>query len=231
MLIAGVDPEGWAQQNRLARHNVLVAWGLHPWAVADKPQECNHRLHLLESLLNNPPVGVSALGETGLDHGQRIDPSTFALQAEAFRIQIRLARQHNLPLVLHIVSAHQDALKILRSETLPDNPGMVHAFNGNAELASQYLKLGLHISFCGTVVDPKRRKIRKAAATIPEERLLVETDSPDQTPITRLPVPNEPAFLIDVISAIADIRRDPATHVAKTTSRNAARLFCQHAHE
>jgi len=182
-------------------------------------------------MLNSPPVPVVALGETGLDYSRRIDPQSRPQQAEAFRAQIQLANRFQLPLILHIVSAHSDALEILRTEALPRQPGMVHAFSGSAEIAAQYIDLGFHISFCGTIVDPNRRKLRMAAASVRSDRLLVETDSPDQTPITRRPSPNEPAFLIDVINALAEIRGEPAAHVAKTTSENAYRLFCVNHHE
>ena len=231
MLVAGVDPEGWSAQNRLATDSVLMAWGLHPWAVAAQPDRVQPSLRTLENMLDCPPVPVVALGETGLDYGRRIDPNSRAHQSEAFRAQIRLAHNFQLPLILHIVSAHADALEILRSETLPPVAGMVHAFSGSAEIASQYIDLGFCISFCGTVVDPNRRKLRATAASIAPDRLLVETDSPDQTPITRRPAPNEPAFLIDVITALAEIRAEAATYVAKTTSDNANRLFCPNRHE
>ena len=231
MLIAGVDPEGWSAQNKLATDSVLMAWGLHPWAVAAQPDQVNACLLALENMLARPPVPVVALGETGLDYSRRIDPLSRTHQSIAFRAQIRLATQFQLPLVLHIVAAHADALEILRSEALPLTPGMVHAFSGSAEIAAQYVDLGFHISFCGTVVDPNRRKLRAAAASIAADRLLVETDSPDQTPITRRPAPNEPAFLIDVIAAIAEIRREAEAEVAKTTTDNANRLFCPNHHE
>ena len=227
MLISGVDPQGWVNQNTLANDNILMAWGLHPWAITADSEMTSLHLHQLEAMLGDPPVPVVALGETGLDYGTRISRELWSAQAEAFRLQIDLAHQHGLPLVLHVVSAHEPALNILRSQPLPDPAGMVHAFSGSAEIAQAYVALGFHISFCGTIADPRRRKLRRAAAAVPADRLLVETDSPDQTPITRRPGPNEPAFLIDVIAAVAEIRGETPDHVANITCLNAENLFCQ----
>jgi len=227
ILIAGVDPQGWASQNKLADSNTLVAWGLHPWVITADNDSTQRQLAQLEAMLCRPPVPVAALGETGLDHGKRIHPDLWSPQAEAFQVQIDLAVEHQLPLVLHVVSAHEAALEILSTRPLPAPAGMVHAFSGSAEIAQAYIALGFYISFCGTIVDPRRRKVRRAVASVQADRLLVETDAPDQTPITRRPGPNEPAFLIDVIAAMAEIRGEEPDHVASITRLNAEHLFCQ----
>jgi len=225
ILIAGVEAASWPAQTQLSGPGVHLAWGVHPWTVAQAPHELQQELDSLATLLNTPPVAPVALGETGLDHGRRLSTESHTSQATAFRAQIRLAQEHDLPLVLHIVRAHEPAVEILKSEGVPHAGGLVHSFSGSAEQAKQYVAMGLHISFCGTVVNPKNRKVRRAAATVPVHRLLVETDAPDQTPITRIPLPNEPAFLIDVIAAIAELRGCSSSEVTQTTTANAHALF------
>ncbi len=225
LIIAGVESRTWDKQIALAEPGIHLAWGIHPWRVAESPEKWEAEYHALCAIFDHPPVAPVALGETGLDHGHRIDPHSYPQQEKAFRHQIRLAKKHGLPLILHIVRAHHDAVRILKEEKVQEIGGMVHSFSGNLDQAQQYMRLNLHISFAGSVVDPKNTRIRKAAASIPQERLLVETDSPDQTPKTRKPLPNEPAFLIDVIAAIAELRVQQADEVASLTSRNARTLF------
>ena len=102
---------------------------------------------------------------------------------------------------------------------------MVHSFSGSLEVAERYIQLGLYISFSGSLTKPHHKKSRHAAAVLPIERLLVETDAPDQTPIARGRVENEPAFLIDAIQALAELRDADPLDVAAQTEQNARRLF------
>ena len=81
------------------------------------------------------------------------------------------------------------------------------------------------MSICGSVTDPRRCKLRRAIEALPSDRILVETDAPDQTPIDRRPDPNEPAFLIDVVAAVAEARGETPEAVARQTTQNAKRLF------
>jgi TatD DNase family protein len=225
LLIAGVDAKSWPAQNALWGPGVHIAWGVHPWRVANAPESLPQELRALKALLCDPPVPPAALGETGLDYGGRIDAESHTLQEQAFRTQIRLAHRYELPLILHVVRAHTATMEILRDEGLPKAGGLVHSFSGNTEQAQQYVAMGLHISFCGSVVHPKHNRVRHAAKHVPAEWLLVETDAPDQTPISRIPHPNEPAFLIDVVAAIADLRGSAAKEVADRTAANAHTLF------
>ncbi len=228
VLIAGVEAKAWPAQTALWGPGVHIAWGVHPWRVATDPQTINREIEELNSWLLAPPVPPVALGETGLDHGKRIDPSSREAQESAFRTQIQLAHQYDLPLILHVVRAHARTMEILQDEGVPTAGGLVHSFGGSIEQAHEYVRMGLHLSFCGSVVNPKNSRVRRAAAQMPSEWMLVETDAPDQTPISRIPHPNEPAFLIDVIAAIAELRGCTNTEVANTTSINAKKLFRLH---
>ena len=220
ILVAGVNPKGWREQLLLMRNGVHIALGLHPWHVSEADEAWPE---VLSELVQTSPI--SAIGETGLDFGSRMDPAGFEAQVSAFKKHIDLAKHHRLPLILHVVSAHQRTLEILSQTSPLVGGGMVHAFSGSAEQALQYVRLGLHISICSTITDPKRRKLRRAVTAIPKDRLLVETDSPDQAPLNRRPGPNEPAFLIDVIAAVAEARGEDPELVAHQTTLNAKMLF------
>ncbi len=175
-----------------------------------------------ETLSTALPIG---LGETGLDHGRRICADSRPRQQRAFEAQLVLAQEHNLPVVLHIVRAHEAAIQTIVRCGLPDRGGMVHSFSGRSHHAQAYLDLGLHISFSGGVTLGNAHHVRTAAALVPLQRLLVETDAPDQSPRKRRGAPNQPAFLIDVIDAMADARGETPLVIAKATEQNARRLF------
>ena len=226
VMIAGVQANTWPKQNDLVGPGVHVAWGVHPWRVANAPNEWQEEITALAQILSESSITPRALGETGLDYGKRIDKNSHERQREAFRLQIRLAKLHSLPLILHIVRAHNDAVRILKEEGAHEMGGLVHGFSGNEQQAHGYMRLNLYISFSGSVTNPRSTRIRAAARAIPTDRLLVESDAPDQTPFHRKPSPNEPAFLPDVIAALAELRGCAASQLATTTAANAHTLFC-----
>ena len=164
-----------------------------------------------------------ALGETGLD--RLTAAASFETQALAFREQLRMARRFELPVVLHLLRADEAALRILKEEKLPAAGGVVHSFSGSADFARKLLALGLHLSFAGTLTFPQSRRLREAAVLCPAERLLVETDTPDQTPVPHRGEPNRPALLPLVVEALAAARGQSASEIAALTADNARRLF------
>lgn len=216
MLVAGIEPAGWSKQRILQSDSVRCAYGVHPrWA---------HRVNITEavSALESLCEIADGIGETGLDFAQSFREHE-NVQRALFGTHLALAQQNCLPLVLHVVRAHGAALELLSSAGALQ--GVVHSFSGSAEMVTQYVKLGLHISVSGSVCDPRSKKLRKAVEAIPDEALLVETDFPDQTPITRRPAPNEPAFLVDVIKEVAFLRGEEPETIAALTHKNASRLF------
>ncbi len=147
------------------------------------------------------------------------------LQAQLFRRQIALSVEHALPLVLHVLRAHPQALAVLSSVELPERRGVLHSCSASAELLREYLALGFSVSFSGAVANPTARRIHAAARAVPLDRLLVETDAPDQTPVSLRPARNEPAFLVEIVRALAQIRGESEDVLARATSDNARRLF------
>ena len=225
LLIAGVDPTGWRRQLAWARPTVLLGIGLHPWWAGRNPDAIDPAMDSLHSFIERHRDAVHAVGETGLDFGRRLPKGTRSAQDRAFAQHIDAAVCLDLPLILHVVHAHGAALDRLRTTPLPSRPGVVHGFSGSAESAAEFVRLGFCVSFSGAVTHPNRARMHRAVRAVPDEFLLVETDSPDQTPWNRRPGPNEPAFLIDVISTIAAIRDQSPERIARLTADNALRLF------
>src|SRR5262249_43162796 len=146
---------------------------------------------------------------------------SYERQAALFAAQLRLAKQHDLPVILHILRAHEEALKVLAEVGVPNAGGVVHSYSGGAELVPRYLEHGLYLSFSGSVTWHEGGRAARAVEACPRDRLLVETDAPDQTPRTHRPAANEPAFLTDVIHALATIRKEPDSEIAALTHANA----------
>lgn len=241
LVLAGVDRAGWAEAAalvaRTAAPTLWPSYGIHPQVVADGDDEqVQEELAALARALRAPPLGVApvALGEIGLDGLTEARRQALPRQEEAFCAQLRLGRAHNLPLILHVLRTHGPALALLRREGVPAAGGVVHSYSGSAELVTSYLDLGLCLSFAGPVTYHNASRLRDALRRVPRERLLVETDAPDQTPEPHrsarapgasAPVMNEPAFLPAVVAAVATIRGEPAAEVAAYTAENARRLF------
>jgi TatD DNase family protein len=226
-VVAGVDPASWARQRALCARRAGVRWtaGLHPCAVASLTAEATR-----EAMAALPAAFVGAhaatgLGETGLDT-RFCARETLPRQTDVFRASLALARALNVPVVLHLngQGTHARALALLRGDGLPRAGGMVHAYSGSAELVSEYVALGLHISFAGTVCRPEARKVHAAARAVPAARLLLETDAPDLTP-PDLPRPNEPAALLAVAGAVAALRGVSAADLLARSAAACAELF------
>ena len=237
VLLAGVDELGWRDEDELFRQpqplRVLIAYGLHPQVVPLLDEaELRRQLDALGRTLRGEPLADGttlarphALGEIGLDALTDQTKACLPRQESVFREQLALARELDRPVVLPLLRAHEPALKLLKRDGLPRAGGVVHSFSGSAELCGEYVKLGLHISFAGSVTYPNARRLHAAAIAVPSERLLVETDAPDQTPSPRKSLANEPAFLGDVIEAVARLRGETPARIAELTDDNAHRLL------
>ena len=173
----------------------------------------------IEALCRRPEcVGV---GETGLDWFKNLSPR--AEQLESFLWQLDLAQRLDKPVVIHCRDAHADTVRCLAQ--FPRVRGVMHCYTmGPAELAP-YLEAGLCISFSGVVTYKKNEANRAAAAEVPLDRLLVETDCPYLAPEGRRGKRNEPAFVVAVLEELARTRGASAPELARATSANAARLF------
>ena len=178
---------------------------------------------------------VVAIGETGLDYYQMDERKggrtvgDLEWQRNRFRTHIRAARACGKPLVIHTRSASDDTLDILREEgedgSAGSAGGVFHCFTETAQVARAALDLGFYISFSGIVTFKNAADLREVAAFVPEDRLLIETDSPYLAPVPFRGKTNNPSYVPHVAAAIAQVRGVPVEAVAEQTSRNFERLF------
>lgn len=223
---AGVNPDGWQRQILLQKQypqNFKNAFGLHPYFVAENENEiCEEAMNELSKILSQ----ASGLGETGLDfREQYIQNGAEDRQIVFFENQVQMAKVFSKPLVLHVVRAHNEALKVLLLWEADSVGGMVHAFNSSLEIALQYLKMNFLISVGGAVTFEKNKKLREAVAAIPLEKLLLESDCPDQAPEGWLEEQNSPLSVLNVAKTVADIKQISTQAVLEKTSENFRKLF------
>lgn len=192
--------------------------GVHPHDAGTTGSSPSVRA-AIEELARRPEcVGV---GETGLDWFKEYSPR--AAQIEGFLWQLDLARALDKPVVVHCRDAHEDTARIIAE--FPGVRGVMHCYTmGPAEL-DPYLDAGFYISFSGIVTYPRNEANRAAAARVPLERLLVETDCPYLAPQRQRGRRNEPAFVREVLEELARVRSETPDDLARATSANASRLF------
>lgn len=192
---------------------VQASLGVHPHEAKVWDDATGARL---AELLRDPDVRF--VGETGLDWHYDLSPRP--AQEAAFRAQVRLARQVGKPLMIHTREAPEETLRILREEGADQVGGVIHCFSEDKAFAVRALDLGFHLSFSGILTFKKAEAIQEVAAWAPEDRILVETDSPYLAPVPFRGKPNEPAYVRHVAERLADLRNIPLSRVAETTTRN-----------
>lgn len=217
-LVPGVAPEGWARIRSLAigDSRILAAYGIHP-LMADRIDLA--ALDRLVPLLDD----AVAIGEVGLDYSARA-PSR-AVQQALLRSQFRLALARGLPLIIHCRGGFADLLRIMREERVDGVGGVMHAFSGSTEIALECMRLGFHISVCGTVTYGNAVRPLKVVRDIPLDRLVLETDAPDITPEFFRGLPNEPAYLVESARVVAMIKGVSLEELAAITTANAIRAL------
>ena len=200
---------------------VYAAVGLQPNYVAEcGPDDWAE----IERLVDQPKV--VAIGETGLDRHWDFTP--FDLQQDYFDRHMALAGRRDLPFIVHMRDCDADIMEALRAEYRRRGllRGIMHSFTGDAAMAAECVGLGLHISFAGMVTYKKSQPLRDCAATIPADRLLIETDCPYLSPEpVRGKRPNEPAYLAHTATCIAIARGVSPQELARQTTANARALF------
>lgn len=199
--------------------------GVATWAtVGLHPHEATQGLGEVERLLAqtvSDPGAVVAVGECGLDY--HYDHSPRRVQRQVFAAQIELARRYGLALVVHSREAWDDTVEMLRGAE--GDRVVVHCFTGGPEQARRCLDLGACLSFSGIVTFPNAQDVRDAAALCPEDRMLVETDSPFLAPVPHRGRSNRPAWVTEVGSVLAAVRGVPPEAVAESTAATARRVF------
>jgi TatD DNase family protein len=196
--------------------------GLHPHQAGQFDGKESDVASLVRGAIAALPK-VRALGEIGLDYHYDFAPRN--VQQAVFKLQIRLARELDLPVIIHTREAEDDTLAILQEETEGSVRGVMHCFTGTRKLAEEVLTLGMHISFAGIVTFPKGVNVREVAALVPADRILCETDSPYLAPTPHRGKRNEPAWVVRVAEDLATLRGVPLEDLRRQISANFDALF------
>jgi len=220
LIVGGVDERAGHRRalETAARYGLPATAGVHP-----------HEAKLADERVYDELRGLAregrvvAIGEIGLDF--HYDHSPRPVQREAFRRQIRLARDVGLPVVVHTREADDETCDILEEEGAGEAGGVIHCFTGGLELARRSLALGFCLSFSGIVAFPRAATIQQVAREAPADRVLVETDAPFLAPPPHRGKRNEPAFVVEVARKVAGLREEPIDALAAAVRANYARLF------
>ena len=167
---------------------------------------------------------VNAIGETGLDYF-RCEDDDMTWQHDLFRTHIRAAIETQKPLIIHTRSAKEDTIRILAEENAEKVGGVMHCFAEDWETAQQAMELNFYISFSGIVSFNSAKELQEVAKKVPEDKFLIETDSPWLAPVPKRGKPNQPAYVKYVAEKMADLRGCSYSHIAKVSTDNFNRLF------
>ncbi len=221
IMTVGVDAESSRLCRDLAREHeqVFASVGIHPNDWGEAEQFDSKRAEVEQIAADG---GFHAIGETGLDFFRDWCPQQ--VQRDGFQFHLDLARELDLPLIIHCRDAGDAVLEVLRAQQR-EVRGIMHCFAEGPEKVDAFLDLGMHISFAGNVTYPKSQHLRDAAGKVPKERILVETDAPFLSPQPKRGKRNEPAYVAHTLQCIADCHGVNAEAMAEQTYQNAAELF------
>lgn len=198
---------------------IYAAVGCHPH---DSKYMNDETMNIFRELAKSKKV--VAIGEIGLDYFY--DNSDRIVQRNWFREQIRLAKELDLPYIVHDRDAHEDVFKIMKEEHYDGTRGILHCYSSSVEMAREFIKLGFYISLGGPVTFKKSKTPKLVAKEIPLDKLLIETDSPYLTPEPFRGKRNEPLYVKYVAEEIANIKNISVEMVAEKTKENFEKLFC-----
>jgi TatD DNase family protein len=227
IIIPAVDVETSKQAIDLSQQyaGIFAAVGVHPNSTADFNDAI---LAQIEELSHQPKI--IAIGEIGLDYYW--DKSPKEKQIAAFKAQLELARQRELPVIIHNRDASDNVMQILEQwvqdvpDSLKQRPGVLHSFSASQEIAERALAIGFYLGFTGPITFNKAEDLRKIARTVPLDKILVETDAPFLTPEPyRGKFPNKPEYIPHIVDRLAVLKNISTEAMAIATTENAIRLF------
>lgn len=199
--------------------HVYLMNGLHPCSVKENWQE---EIAKVNALVSAHPKDFYAIGEIGID--LYWDKTFLEAQKEAFALQIRLAKEYHLPIVIHCREAFEETFEVLEKEKSDDLFGIFHCFTGNKEQALRAISFGLKLGI-GGVVTFKNGKIDTFLKEIPLEHLVLETDAPYLAPVPFRGKRNESSYLIYIVKKLAEIYNISENKIIKRTTNNALEIF------
>ena len=199
---------------------MFAAGGIHPGDIPEGMDPDDLEKTFLP-LFQNPENKLVALGEIGLDY--HYTPFDKERQMNFFEAQMRFAQRYALPVIIHDREAHGDSFDMIRR--FPDVRGVFHSYSGSAEMAKDLVRRGYMISFSGTVSFKNARSVKEAAAAVPKESVMIETDAPYLTPHPYRGKLNHSGYLAYTAEALAEIWQLSVSEVARITEENAKKFF------
>ncbi|MBJ3592857.1 metal-dependent hydrolase [Salmonella enterica subsp. enterica serovar Saintpaul] len=221
IIVPATEAANFSRVLALAKNypSVYAALGLHPIVIEHHDDDS---LESLQQALDQRPQKVVAVGEIGLDLW-RDDPQ-FAKQERVLGAQLQLAKQCDLPVILHSRRTHDKLAMHLKRHALP-RTGVVHGFSGSLQQAERFVQLGYKIGVGGTITYPRASKTREVIAQLPLASLLLETDAPDMPLNGFQGQPNRPEQAARVFEVLCELRREPADEIADVLYGNTTALF------
>jgi len=218
LVIPATTANRWEKVKQVcADHDGLYpAYGLHPMFV--EQHQVSHLRELDEWLEREQPIAV---GECGIDFfHSRVDEKW---QRQLFLEQLQLANSHRLPLIVHVRKAMDEVISLLRKHAR--HGGVVHSFAGSQQQALQLHDLGFKLGIAATVSFERARKLRAVVAAMPDDALLLESDAPDQPGAAHRGQLNQPAYIVEHLQTMAELRQTAVADLAATLNHNASQLF------
>jgi TatD DNase family protein len=207
---------------RDAWSGVRFSTGIHPHASGKYAGRADVAAATTRAAIDGQPHACG-VGEIGLDYHYDFAPKD--VQQEVFAGQVALAVERDLPVVIHSREAMDDTIAVLRDAGQGRVRGVIHCFTGTADEARLALEIGFYVSFAGILTFPRAQSLRDAAAIVPLDRVLVETDAPFLAPVPHRGKRNEPAWVTETLATLAGVTGLPVAEAAKIVQANAARLF------
>jgi len=218
MVCISVELDDFAAMQTLIKPypNIYCSVGVHPDYEEAREPDVATLVDLSKS------HQVVAIGETGLDY---IQDNEYQWQRDRFRVHIAAAKQTNLPLIVHTRQAQKDTIDILKEENAADVGGVLHCFTEDWAMAKQAIELNFYISISGIVTFKQAKNVHEMVKQIPDDRLLIETDSPWLAPAPHRGKTNYPGYVPLVAQHLAQLRQTTVEHIAEITYHNAMKLF------
>ncbi|MBT8435212.1 MAG: TatD family hydrolase [Gammaproteobacteria bacterium] len=218
MVIPATTANRWEKVKQVCagQEGLYPAYGLHPMFI--EQHQVNHLRELDEWLEREQPIAV---GECGIDFfTSRVDEKW---QLQLFREQLQLANNHRLPLIVHVRKAMDEVISLLRKRARFG--GVVHSFSGSQQQAQQLHDIGFKLGIAATLSFERAQKLRRVVAAMPDDALLIESDAPDQPGASHRGQLNEPAFIVEHLKTMAELRNSEVEDLAATLNQNAESLF------
>lgn len=226
----GVSPSDWKRQKvirALYGPSIVTSFGLHPWWVSK--QQSKKEIEVALDHLASNIYDAQAIGELGLDFSDHfLDASSLERQYLAFEAQLEIAKCSKKPIVIHAVRAHEQIITLLKNKGPFSSGGIVHSFSADLKTAKEYLDLNLLISIGGSITRRGYRSVKEALNYIPLEKIVIETDSPDQTPFLPDVLSNElnePKNLIGIAKVIAGLLHLDPGKILYSSTMNLKQIF------